>query len=201
MHKTLGTGIGIVLFALGSIAIAQPAPAPAAQADDDIEEVDDVVEVKVAPVAASTGVAGLPDLIGRLHPAVVHFPIAWLVLLFLFDLGAFVLRKESCERCGVVVLAVAVASCLPALASGFLREDRMGATPEMDALIDVHKLLMLAVTGVAALALVLRLARRNRLAGGWKAVYLALVAVAAALVGAGGHWGGKIVYGKDFLPF
>jgi uncharacterized membrane protein len=199
MRNALGIGFGIVLLAVGSIALAQTPPAPAAA--DDIEEVDDVVEVKAAPAVATAGPAGVSDLLGRLHPAVVHFPIAWLLLLLLLDLGAFVLRRDACERCGVVVLAVAVASCLPALASGLLREDHVGSAPGMADLVGVHEGLMFAVTGVAALALALRLARRNRLAGGWKAAYLALVAAAAVLVGVGGHWGGKLVYGKDFLPF
>ena len=180
---------------------AAPPAATAPAASDDVEEVADAVEVKTTDVTADPGQPGLLDLIGRFHAAFVHFPIAWLLMVLLIDIGTFAGRREAWRAWGLWALIGAVASCVPAILSGLLRQGRMAPGPDLAALIQVHRTIMMLMGSAAVAALAIRLARRNALDGASKGAYLSLVVVATVLAMVGGHWGGKIVYGKAFLPF
>ena len=64
-----------------------------------------------------------------------------------------------------------------------------------------HRNVMLAALGCTVVALVLRLWRKNQLAGAVYYAYLGFLLVATALMSLGGHLGGKLVFGEDYLPF
>ena len=49
--------------------------------------------------------------------------------------------------------------------------------------------------------LIIRLARRNKLEGALRWIYLLLLIIASVVVGFGGHLGGQLVYGEQHLPF
>jgi uncharacterized membrane protein len=180
---------------------------PAASADEP-EEVD--VEPVGGPAqkgAPKSSDARRPprlsatQLVGRLHPALVHLPIAWLVLLVLVELGSLIRRRQEWERTGLWLLLLAVASAIPAIATGLLRaEEMLAEAPEAAGLALRHRNLMFGAAGAAAVALALRLARRPP-RGAWRALYLAIVLAAAGLVGYGAHLGAKMVFGVDYLPF
>jgi len=194
----------LALLAWPVLALADgpgPEEPRAGSAAEAIEEIDDVAEVGPAPAPVA-----VPDgpvaVVGKLHPALVHLPIGWLVMVLLLDFGAFVFRREAFEQWGVWALGATFLAALPAVATGLLREDAFGSAPaETARLVSTHRTLMLAMTSATAVALALRLARRNRLRGAWKAAYLVFALAAVGLVIVGGHWGGKIVFGADHLPF
>src|SRR5687768_613844 len=62
------------------------------------EEVEEVEAVEPAEAEGDSKASeekkegGFFEVVGHLHPAVVHMPIGWLVLLFLLDLAAFLLN-------------------------------------------------------------------------------------------------------------
>ncbi len=60
---------------------------------------------------------------------------------------------------------------------------------------------MFAVTGLVGLALLLCALRREPLEGGLRVAYLVIVALLAVLAAVGGHTGGELVHGADYLPF
>jgi uncharacterized membrane protein len=190
---------------------------------DEVEEVDvqevDVQEVDVqevepgmSPGAGDTASIPPPpdqqkpepgfwDLVGRMHPAMVHFPIAWLVLLLLVDLRTLALQRAGWERLGLYVLAGTALAFATASLSGWLRAEELPRSPPTATLLEAHHLLAYSAGGVLLAALLLRLARKNRLEGPWRWLYLALLASATGLVLWAGHRGAKLVYGADFLPF
>jgi uncharacterized membrane protein len=194
--------------------------APAlAQEVVEIEEAEEVEEVTPTPAATGTAAApsgvaapaptpapapGSPttlDYIGRLHPALVHLPIGFLVLVLLLDLLALAAGREGLGPCGLGGLALAVLAAIPAVVTGLIRAAYLPTDAQTVAQIASHRNLALAATAVAAVALVVRLVRRNRFNGGVRWAYLALVLVAAMLIAAAGHNGGKLVFGESFLPF
>lgn len=200
----------------GTAATAAPAGVPAAKAPakaDDVEEIDDVKEVTPPPAAADARPGEVPSpwaprsFIGALHPAVVHLPIGWMVMVLLIDLGAFLLSRKEFESFGPWALGATVVSFVPGLITGLVREGtRVGqvaegpAREELVRLVATHETLILVSAGLATLALVVRLALRNRLDGAVRGVYLTLVGAATVLVAVAGHWGGKIS-GTNSLPF
>jgi uncharacterized membrane protein len=205
---------------------SRPAAPSGAQEIEKVEEVDvgevDVEEVDVEEVepgqvpgaGAGSGSQAVPfapgqqqeepglwALVGRMHPALVHFPIAWLVLLLVVDLRTLAFRREGWERLGLYLLVGTTLAFVPTVATGLLRADELPQNERTLSLIAEHRNLAYITGGVVLAALVLRLARRNRLEGLWRWAYLALIGAAAVLVLWVGHRGARMVFGVDFLPF
>jgi uncharacterized membrane protein len=182
----------VAALAAGFSAAAQD-PAPAAEQILDVQT--------VAPGEISGKPAGLADLVGRLHPALVHFPIAWLVGLALVDFVGLVRKREAWQRAGIFVLAGTVLSLVPTAATGLLRAAHMQFDANLRALLVVHRTLNFVVAGLLLVALAFRLARRNRLDGWWRHAYLVLVFAATGAVLVAADFGGRMVYGPDYLPW
>jgi uncharacterized membrane protein len=203
--KWVGTWIAAIAVTntLTLLALAQDKAAPAVGADqepvEEIETIEEVTPVAVASSADSTGAIGLAKkLIGKFHPMLVHFPIAWVMLLLLVDLATFLLRRPWQTFGYLLGLGVAL-SVFPVVVTGLLRAATMGASGELLDLIVDHRNLALTASTVLLIAIVLRVARRNHLVGWTRSAYLGLLLVATALIGITGHYGGMVVHGKDFF--
>jgi uncharacterized membrane protein len=192
-----------LLPALASLWLLALAPAALASADgpEEVEEVEEVEQVQTVPSGAPGQARGATlDVVGKLHPLLVHFPIAWLLLLGLVDGLTFGLRRERWARAGLWLLALAVLSAVPTVVTGLLRASHVQDPKLVEELVE-HRNLGLLTLGAATLALVLRLIRRNELGGPWRLAYLALIAAAVGLVIATGHHGGMLVYGENYFSF
>lgn len=187
-----------VTHTLALLAMAQEQAAPASDVEE-IETIEEVAPVAVAPAAIDTSAGGsLKRLLGRFHPLLVHFPIAWAMLLLLVDLATFALRRPWQTFGYLLGIGVAL-SVFPVVTSGLLRMSTMGASGELLELVVDHRNLALAASSVLLVAVALRVARRNDLIGFTRTAYLGLLLVATALIGLTGHYGGMVVHGKDFL--
>ena len=176
--------------------------ATAVYAVDPAPAVEQIGEVQtVTPGEVEGKPSGLFDLMGRLHPALVHFPIAWLVGLALVDFVGLILKRATWQRAGIFVLAGTVLSLVPTAATGLLRAAHMEFDANLRALLVVHRTLNLVVAGLLLVALALRLARRNRLDGWWRRAYLVVVFAATGVVLVAADFGGRMVYGPNYLPW
>lgn len=163
----------------------------------EIETVDDLV---VEPGAAQKELT-IIEAAGRMHPALVHLPIAWLTLLLLVDLVGLGLRREPFRVVGIWLAGLTVLSFIPAAVTGLIRYGYPPYEGVTEGMVFVHRNLMFATAGVTTLAFVLRLARRNQLSGALRFVYLGLLFAAVTLVTIAGHIGAELVLGEDYLPF
>jgi uncharacterized membrane protein len=187
-----------LIAALAALGLAL-APTMAAESAPTLEQLGDVQVV--TPAVGEGKPHGVADLVGRLHPALVHFPIAGLVALTLVDFVGLVLRREAWRGAGLIVLVATAVSLLPTAATGLLRAATMTIDAAEQPLLVTHRTLNLTVAGLVVAALVLGLVRRQRLQGASRIVYLALVLVATGLVLVAADFGGRLVYGSDYLPF
>jgi uncharacterized membrane protein len=136
---------------------------------------------------------------GRLHPLVVHFPIA----LTVFAVGlwgwSLLSRSDRLKPTLDLVVSVSAVSAVVACILGLLwaqAEDFRGAALEH---IETHKWLALSGTGLAVLAAALWRGQPDR-----RKEMKALVLIAATtLIGASAHMGGTSVHGDDHFsePF
>lgn len=208
--RTHATSPGTAHLKAAGNKAALPA-APAAQ--DDVEEIEDIepqANDNVAPAGAAKGAPGadqdnrphgLVEWISRMHAAMVHLPIAWTMLLCLTDIATFLLGRRELRKAGLYLAVLALCSCLPAAISGLWRLDHLPQEPAAVAPALVHRNIMYVSSALLATLVALRGWRRNELAGIYRAVYMALVAMVTTLVAFGAHLGGALVYGDDFLPF
>jgi uncharacterized membrane protein len=193
------------LFVVLAAGIAALAPEPGGHAAGSAPAIEQLDQFQVvSPAVAEGRPSGAADLIGRLHPALVHFPIAGLVALAVTDFVGLVLRREAWRRAGMVVLIATAVSLVPTVATGLLRASHIEFHAAEHSLLATHRTLNLIVTGLVAVALVLRAARRRHLQGLQRAhriVYLASVFAATSLVLVAADFGGRMVYGPNCLPF
>ena len=134
-------------------------------------------------------------LVGRLHPLLIHFPIALVIAAGLAELTAIVTANEDWRTVAVGnVRAGAVFAVLAALAGWLL-----ALAPEMEVspLLEWHRWLGITGAGSAiAAALATRdLRRRARQVR----VYRIALAASVFLVAITGHLGGLLVWGVNFL--
>jgi uncharacterized membrane protein len=146
-----------------------------------------------APDISAPPPAPLPPLLGRLHPVIVHTPIACLVLAALAEL-LVLLRGDRWKPATALLVAVGTIGACAAVASGILLEGE-----QQPNLLERHELL-----GWLSLAGAL-IASGMLIAGRWVPMrrwpLFAVLLLTAGLVGLTGHIGGQMAWGPGWLPF
>ena len=198
-----------------------PASAPAVEKIDMVETIETpvVADAEAEADASSNAPKNSSELIAHFHPAVIHFPIGFMVLCVLYEGQRLLSRclKKRCEakkqstatpednsqhethhfRTSLWILTFAVLSFAPALLTGWFNiltapsQDAADLAPAL-----LHRNLMFASFALAVLALVARVRVRSN-----DKLYWALLLLATGIMLYSGHLGGKMVYGDDFLPF
>ncbi|WP_425542794.1 DUF1549 domain-containing protein [Algoriphagus jejuensis] len=134
------------------------------------------------------------QLMGRLHPMLVHFPISLLIFagfLELFTLGKF----KHPLRPGIRILALAGAiSAIFSAIFGLLLANNEGVSGEI---LDIHQWIGIA-SAVLSLGLLFFLGKRRPKAKTIP-IYRSLLFVAGIGVGLAGHFGASLTHGEDFL--
>lgn len=135
--------------------------------------------------------------IGRFHPAVVHFPIALILLAALLEgIGALYRPLRVVRHATAVVLFLGALSAAAAVVAGYLLSLEGGYDPT---LVRAHFWAGLTVAVGAAAATLLKIRSRRRERRGIDRAYAGvLVACVAALVLAG-HFGGALTHGRGYL--
>ncbi|PYR56530.1 MAG: hypothetical protein DMF85_16330 [Acidobacteria bacterium] len=135
-------------------------------------------------------------LIGRLHPVLIHFPIALVIVAAAAEIAATVTDEERWRSAAVANVRAGAAFAVIAAIAGWLLVPALGI--ETTSLLRWHRWLG---TGGAAVTLVAAFATY----GGeglsplelW--IYRIALFAAGALVAVAGHLGGLLVWGADFL--
>lgn len=153
-------------------------------------------------LAAEPGLgANLPKFLGRLHPVVVHFPIALLVVAVVFEVFAIVVRRQRTRPSAAGVACVLLGAAGAGLAAwfGWINADVEPHGRGVADLIEVHRWLGISVVVLAGLALVAGTIGATGRARGMTAAYRVSLVLAAGVVAVAGHWGGSIVYGDGYV--
>jgi len=134
--------------------------------------------------------------IGRLHPLLIHFPIALVIAAALAEVAAMVTADERWRTVAVRnVRAGAIFALLAAIAGW-----RLALAPEMEVsqLLEWHRWMGTVAAGAALAAALAAGGVRVRSALGARIYRIALF-TAGTLVAVTGHFGGLLVWGANFL--
>lgn len=134
--------------------------------------------------------------IGRLHPLLIHFPIA-LVLAAAAAEAMAIVANERWHTVAVGQVRAAAVFAVVAAIAGWRMATASGM--ETSTVLEWHRwvgTMGAAATVAAALATTCGDGRSRVLS-----IYRVVLFAAAALVGAAGHLGGVLVWGADFLRF
>lgn len=161
------------------------------------DAVQPVFPLAAASADPAAGLAGrLWAFAGDLHPLVVHFPIALLIVGGMVEFLRFRRGRANPGVAGLVCVAIGAATAVIATAMGWSSAQTAGYR---GGTVEVHRWLgvAVAVAGAAAAAVGLIAAAcpcRRRLA-----VYRIVTLAAAVLVGVAGHFGASLVHGEGYL--
>jgi uncharacterized membrane protein len=132
----------------------------------------------------------------HIHGASSHFPIAGMILSFLFDYGAIVFRRPNWRHVGFWTLVATAVISIPTVLSGLSAEYGWFRIEKWTAdHLLIHRNIALAGAGVAIVLALWRAARRDQMKGGEWIAYLVLMTVATGLLGYTGYLGAYVARG------
>lgn len=135
---------------------------------------------------------------GRLHPLLVHFPIALILAAAMIEVFRAAIRRGP-SRTAVTMLAFGLLGAAAAIASGWLNGD-FEPRGSQAATMELHRWFAIAGGGVALLAVPLgAVALRSTRAGRSTIAFRGTLLVAAGVIGFAAHLGGSMVYGDGYL--
>lgn len=153
-----------------------------------------------ARAATANPPTGPVDFLGRLHPALVHFPVALILTAVLAEALCVVRRDARFAEASGFMVTVAAWVSVAAAATGFARAGSMSLTPDQAGLFAVHRIA--GITTPVLVFLAAGLSEGVRHSGQvWELfLYRFVLLLAAASVIVAGIYGGELVYGARFFP-
>jgi uncharacterized membrane protein len=143
---------------------------------------------------------GWQDWLGRLHPALVHFPLALLIVAFVAEMCTVATRNGRYSDIARFLVNMAAWVAIPAAATGFCRADLITMDAAQRHAFAIHRVLGIAspVLSFLAAGLAAGVSRSGQI---WELMlYRVVLAMAAVCVAVAGYYGGEIVFGAGFFP-
>lgn len=129
----------------------------------------------------------------KLHPMMVHFPIALLLVGVGFDIAGLRTGREDLRKAGLYMMGIGLVGGLLALVTGGMAEEQAEELfPRAEEM--VHRHSFLALTTMALFGTLFVWRWRGSQAGRAALPYITLAAVATLALLATGHTGGEMVY-------
>ena len=131
-----------------------------------------------------------------IHPLVIHFPIALLIVGALCDAVGILGRQDTFLKTGFILLVLGAFASIVAAVSGDAASEVAGKIPNITEDLEQHEDLSTIVAFLSVLFVLIRthFTLKARFVGTVRATYLVLVLLLAVLTAAAGYTGGKIVY-------
>ncbi len=136
---------------------------------------------------------------GRLHPALVHFPIGLIVTGAILELLHLARRKPGPSPAGITCVVIGAITAAAAAFGGWMNADFEAHGAEVASTIFWHRWLGIIAAATCAIAAILAIPSKVLKPTIVHRIYSVLLVVTAGLVSITGYLGGNIVYGPDHL--
>lgn len=132
----------------------------------------------------------------HLHPMIVHFPIALLIVGFLSDLIGILTKREFFTQAGFYLLILGAAGVIAAFISGDQAGSGISEEGVLKQALETHEGAASLTIWIVSIAAVFRLALvlLKKFKGVLKMLSLALFLFAVLSIGRTGFYGGELVY-------
>lgn len=130
----------------------------------------------------------------NIHPLLVHFPIALLLVSVAFSWAGRLRQSKGLEQAAWYTLLVGLAATLLAVISGFVAARGVPAESPAMATLTIHRLLGIIVLVVFGLQAVCAWRSQGVYSRNKRILHTAIQAIGVALVVAVGFLGGELVY-------
>lgn len=130
------------------------------------------------------------------HPQVVHFPIALLVVVLLFEILSYFWKKESFSLTSLILLVLGTIGAFIALQTGELAADIAKKIPGIDSTLHKHEemaeLVFYLYLVITIIKIVIIRFKKDILP--WRLLILAGMLIGTFFLFRVGHYGGQLVY-------
>ena len=151
--------------------------------------------------AAQPGELDRTPLFGRLHPMIVHFPLAGIPLAFMGFVAAVATRRESFARADVVPLMVGAGAAVMAVLTGNVVHEATNFGENLARVAERHQFASTASMVLALLLVALRIWQWRSFTSAWRWVYGGVLLVEVVLLTITGYLGASLVYGSGHLTW
>jgi len=143
---------------------------------------------------------GWQDWLGRLHPGLVHFPIALIVVALAAEVCCIATREGRFADTARFLVNIAAWVSIPVAATGFLHAGTITMDAAGQHVFAIHRIFGIATPVLAFLCA--GLAAGVRRSGQiWELMFYRVVLVMTAVSAVvAGFYGGEIVFGAGFFP-
>ena len=142
-----------------------------------------------------------PPLLARIHPVLIHFPLAGLPMAWVAWVVWLRTRRDAWMLADVVPLSIAALASIAAVITGNIAHDSMRFGASLHDYVHWHQYAGTSLMVLTLLLTALRLWRWTRLGGRWMMLYGVGLTAACLLSVVTGYLGGSLVFGpKHLLP-
>ena len=130
-----------------------------------------------------------------IHPALVHFSVAFLVAAVLLEGLGILLRRQPWERARAALVLAGTISMAPTVIAGFESQNSVAGFNGATADVQLHERFGLVLFGLFAALMMWKGWNQGRLPEDQKPLYAVLVLAGVILTMATAWFGGHLVYG------
>jgi len=130
----------------------------------------------------------------NIHPVLVHFPIALIIVMFILDLLGLLFKRDRLKQSAFILTWFALAGAAAAVVSGLIAEDIGWRPASVGEMLETHELMGFLTLGFMALLAVVRTVFREKIESGLGWLPAVIGGLAIIFVAYGGYLGGEMVY-------
>jgi len=130
----------------------------------------------------------------NIHPMLVHFPIALVIVMFVLDLLGVLFKRDRLKQSAFILMWFALAGAAAAVISGLIAEDISWHPIAVGEMLETHELMGFLTLGSMALLVVVRLAFRKKIESGLSWLPVIIGGLAIVFIAYGGYLGGEMVF-------
>jgi uncharacterized membrane protein len=128
------------------------------------------------------------------HPALVHFPIALLIVGSVWEAAGHLRTRAAAVRCGGALVVLGTLALLPALVSGYLAAGAVPLAQAAERTLGLHEVCGWSVAALYTGLLFGKAWNRGAIPPAWSRPYAVLLLLGSALVVCSAVLGGELVY-------
>ncbi len=137
----------------------------------------------------------MPDLT-YLHPMIVHFPIALLIIGFFSDVTGLLLKRQFFNWVGFYLLILGTLGLIAAFVTGNIAGDGLVEEGPLKRALEIHEssaeLTLWIMAAAALFRLGMLLAKKS--SGNWRWIAVGLYFIGVISLARTGHYGGQLVF-------
>jgi len=144
-------------------------------------------------------VRGTIHVVGRFHPVLVHFPVALILTAAAAEILYATRKRQEFGTAALFLITAAAWLSMPAFLAGFAAAAGAVFEPDLQHSLAVHRIAGVVTPMLAFMAAGMGHSTRRSGQVWEQIVFRAFLALAAIAVILAGWYGGRLVYGTDFL--